>query len=129
MEEIGMKQVKTVIAAVIVTLIGMSISVYAAPRQSIESALVYLQKARTATTVQVKIENLKNANDQIAGSKYSKGGYCAAAMGLITQAMTCVNESSLDMANKLIDSAMVKVKHALQAIKQEEASQSKAGGR
>lgn len=124
-----MKKTRTVFAAVLATLIGLTLPVNAGPQQNYEKALVFLQKARATAAVKVKNENLKNAREQILQSKYTGGGHGAAAIALIIQAIKYVNEFKLDKANGMIDSASVKVKHAIQAIKQEAAAKAKAGGK
>lgn len=124
-----MKQTITIFTAIVAVLIGLSLSVYAGPKQNFEKALVYLQKARATTAVKIKIENLKNAREQILQSKYTKGGHGAAAVTLIMQSIKYVNDFNLARANSMIDNASVKVKHAIQAIKQEAAAKSKAGGK
>lgn len=124
-----MKQSRTITTAVLAVLIGLSLSAYAGPQQNFEKALTYLQKARATTAVKVKNENLKFAKEQIIQSKYARGGHGAAAVALIMQAIKYVNEFKLDKANGMIDSASVKVKHAIQAIKQEAAAKTKVGGK
>jgi hypothetical protein len=124
-----MKYSRTIIAAVLALLVGISLSAYAGPQQNFEKAHVYLQKARATTAVQVKNENLKNAKEQILQSKYTKGGHGAAAVALIMQAIKYVNEFKLEMANGMIDGASVKVKHAIQAIKQEATVKAKTDGK
>jgi hypothetical protein len=128
-EEVVMKQTKIVITAVLAGLIGFSLSAYAGPQQNFEKALSYLKKAYSSTSVSVKKDNLKYAKDQIVAAQYSNGGYANAAITLIVQAMSYMNESKYKNANAMIDGAMVKVKHAIQAIKQEAAAKSKKTGK
>ncbi len=124
-----MKQTRIITAAILTVLMGLSLSAYAGPRQNFEQALVYLQKARATTAVKIKNENLKHAREQILQSKYTRGGHGAAAVTYIMQAIKYVNDFKLDKANGMIDSASVKVKHAIQAIKQEAAVKVKSGGK
>lgn len=124
-----MKPTRIVITAVLAVLIGFSLSAYAGPRQNFEKALSYLQKAYSSTSVSVKKNSLKNARDQIVAAHYSTGGYANAAIALIMQAMSYMNETKYKNANTMIDGAMVKVRHAIQAIKQETAAKSKKTGK
>jgi hypothetical protein len=117
-----MKQTRIVITAVLAVLIGFSLSASAGPQQNFEKALSYLQKAYSSTSASVKKDSLKSAKDQIIAANYSKGGYANAALALIVQAMQYMNETKYKNANTMIDGAMVKVKHAIQAIKQEAAA-------
>jgi hypothetical protein len=102
-------------------LLGVAIScpAQAAPKQNFEAALVFLQKARLTSAVQAKTDSLKQAKEQLALAHYDKGGHRAAAMTLTMQAMAKVGEFKPDKANALIDLAILKVKRALVAIRQE----------
>jgi hypothetical protein len=128
-EESAMKQTRIVITAVILALMGIALIAAAGPQQNLEKALVYLQKARATTAVKVKNANLKNAKDQILQSNYTRGGHGSSAVALVMQALSYVNDYKLDKANTMIDAAQVKVKRAIQAIKQEAAEKSKAKGK
>jgi hypothetical protein len=91
-----------------------------------QSALVHLKKARMTGAVQAKNENLKKAKEQLLLAGYDKGGYRVEAVTLTMQATAKVGEFQLTKANQLIDKAIVKVKHAIQAIKQEAAAKKKS---
>jgi len=106
-------------------VIGISGSAQADALQQMQSALVYLKKARMTNAVQAKNENLKKAKEQLMMANYNKGGYCAAAITLTMQATAKVGEFKIDKANQLIDMAIVKVKHGVQAIKQEASAKQK----
>jgi hypothetical protein len=96
--------------------------------QHMQSALVYLKKARITNAVQAKNENLRKAKEQLVMANYDKGGYCAAAITLTMQATARVGEFKIEKANQLIDTAIVKVKHGIQAIKQEASAKQKRAG-
>jgi hypothetical protein len=102
-----------------VIAIGTSTSAQESALQHMQSALVHLKKARITNAVQAKNENLKKAKEQLLLANYDKGGYRASAITLTMQATAKVGEFQIDKANRLIDMAIVKVKHGIQAIKQE----------
>jgi flavorubredoxin len=94
--------------------------------QQMQNALVHLKKARVTGAVQAKSENLKKAKEQLLTANYDKGGYRAEAITLTMQATAKVSEFQIAKANQLIDKAIVKVKHAIQAIKQEASAKKKS---
>lgn len=114
----------TAVLALLLTLM-IAASLQADPLQNMQNALVFLQKARISGAVEVKTRNLARAKDMLAVIAYDRGGHRAAAITLTTQAMAMVNQYKLDKANQLIDMAIVKVKHAMLAIKQETAARKK----
>jgi hypothetical protein len=123
-----MNRTKKISACILVAaiVIGISISAQAEALQQMQSALVYLKKARMTNAVQAKNENLKKAKEQLIMASYDKGGYCAAAITLTMQATAKVGEFKIDKANQLIDMAIVKVKHGIQAFKQEASAKKKS---
>ncbi|MBN2159399.1 MAG: hypothetical protein JW807_08380 [Spirochaetes bacterium] len=109
---------------VLALLLGTAISfpAQAGPRQNFDAALVYLRKARMTSAVQAKSANLTKAKEQLILAKYDRGGYRASAMALTTQAIAKIGEFRLDRADELIDLAVMKVKSAIQAMRQEAAA-------
>lgn len=114
----GMNKTAAILAALLIG-VALSVPALAAPMQNFESALVFLQKARMTSAVQVKSDSLRKAKEQLVLANYDRGGYRAAAITLTMQAMARVGEFKLDKANALIDHAVMKVKSAIQAIRQE----------
>jgi len=123
-----MNKSKRIAAHILVAAIVISISAYAkeSDLQHMQSALVHLKKARMTNAVQTKTENLKKAKEQLLMANYDKGGYRAAAITLTMQATAKVGEFQIDKANQLTDMAIVKVKHGIQAIKQEASAKKKS---
>jgi hypothetical protein len=119
------KPVPIIIAAALGIMIGSAVT--AGPLENMQGALVFLQKARMTADVQIKTRNLVKAKEQLTVAAYDGGGHRAAALVLTTQAIGSVNEFNLDRANRQIDMAIVKVKHAVQAKKQETAAKMKQG--
>jgi hypothetical protein len=120
-----MKHSKLTVPAVLAAIMVMAVCVSAGPLQQFQSALVFLQKARMTSAVQAKNENLKKAKEQLMTAQYDRGGNRAAALALTMQAIAKVGEFKLDKANQQIDMAIVKVKHAIHALKQETSAKKK----
>jgi hypothetical protein len=120
-----MKQARIVIAAVIMVMLGLSLSAYAGSQQKFEAALAYLQQARSSSSVSAKNDNLKKARDMIVAAKYANGGYANEAITLILQAFSYIKDNKVKNANTMIDGAMGKVQKAIQVIKQEAAAKAK----
>jgi hypothetical protein len=120
-----MKKSRIVIAAIITSMIGLSLFGYAVPQKNFEAALVYLLNARASSSVSTKNDNLKKARDQIVAAKYPNGGYANEAITLILQAFSYIKENKIKNANTMIDGAMGKVQKAIKLIKQEAAAKAK----
>jgi hypothetical protein len=122
-----MKRTRKPVAIILAMALGVMIrtAVQAEPLENMQGALVFLQKARITSAVQIKTRNLNKAREQLTVTAYDGGGHRAAALALTSQAIGSVNEFKLDRANKQIDMAIVKVKHAIQAIKQETAAKNR----
>ncbi len=124
-----MKRMKKTATIILIVALGIMIAsaAQAGPLENMQGVLVFLQKARMTTAVQVKTRNLTRAKEQLTVTAYNGGGHRAAALILTMQAIGSVNQFKLDRANNQIDMAIVKVKHAIQAIKQETAAKNKQG--
>src|SRR5512138_1399880 len=117
------KPVSIILAITLGVMIGTAVQ--AGPLENMQGALVFLQKARMTSAAQIKVRNLNKAREQLTATAYNGGGHRDAALALTTQAIGSVNEFKLDRANRQIDMAIVKVKHAIQAIKQETAAKNR----
>jgi hypothetical protein len=104
------------LAAILLT--GLNVCVRAGSLDQMQNALIYLQKARMTSAVQQKTDSLKKAKGILLLVKADTEGYRDAAVALTMQAIARVGEFKLDKANMLIDMAIVKVKHGIQAMKQ-----------
>ena len=91
-----------------------------------QSALVHLKKARMTGALQAKSDNLEKAKELLLTASYDKGGYRDEAVTFTIQAAARVGEFQIDKADQLIDRAIVKVKHAIQAITQEVSAKEKS---
>lgn len=119
-----MKKTASIIITLVLGIMTGSMAM-AGPLENMQGVLVFLQKARMTPAVQVKTRNLTRAKEQLTLTAYDGGGHRAAALVLTMQAIGSINEFKLDRANREIDMAIVKVKHAIQAIKQETAAKKK----
>lgn len=126
-----MKRMRNTASIILVAALGIMIgsATQAGPLENMQAVLVSLQKARMTPAVQVRTRNLARAKEQLAATAYEGGGHRAAALALTEQAIGSVNQLNMDRANRQIDMAIVKVKHAIQAIKQENAARKRQGGR
>jgi len=122
-----MKTASLILAAVLGIMLGSAAQ--AGPLENMQAVLVFLQKARMSSAAPVKARNLVRAKEQLAATAYDGGGHRAAALALTTQAIDSANQLNMDKANRQIDMAIVKVKHAIQAIRQETAARKRLGGR
>jgi len=121
-----MKTASLILAAVLGIMLGSAAQ--AGPLENMQAVLVFLQKARMSSAAPVKARNLVRAKEQLAATAYDGGGHRAAALALTAQAIDSVNRLDMDRANRQIDMAIVKVKHVIQAIKQETAARKRQGG-
>ena len=122
-----MKTTVKPVTIIITMLLGIVIgtAVMAAPLDQMQNALVFLQKSRMSSAAPVKTRNLERAKELLSTMDYNGGGHRAAALALVMQAIGSVNELNMNRANRQIDTAIVKVKHAIQAIKQEQAAKNR----
>ncbi|HPC40712.1 MAG TPA: hypothetical protein PLD91_07315 [Spirochaetota bacterium] len=121
-----MKSASIILAAALGVMIGSAAQ--AGPLENMQAVLVSLQKARMSSAAPVKARNLARAKEQLASTAYDGGGHRAAALALTSQAIDSANQLNMDKANRQIDMAIVKVKHTIQAIKQETAARKRLGG-
>lgn len=124
-----MKRITKPASIILAMALGIMIGsvVMAGPLENMQSVLVFLQKARMSPAAQIKTRNLIKAKEQLTITAYDGGGHRAAALVLTMQAIGSVNEFKPDRANKQIDMAIVKVKHAILAMRQETAAKKKLG--
>ncbi len=124
-----MKKMKGTGPIMVAAVLGIMImsTAKAGPLENMQGVLIFLQKARLTTAVQAKSENLIKAKELLAVTPYDGGGHRAAALSLTVQAIGNVNNFKLEKADQQIDIAIVKVKHTMQAIKQETAAKAKQG--
>ncbi len=101
----------------------------AGPLEDMQKALAFLQKARKTSAVQAKNQYLTRVKEILTVTSYDGQEDRAAALILTMQAIAGVNEFKMDKANRNIDMAILRVKHAIQSIKQKAAADRKKGVR
>jgi hypothetical protein len=101
-------------------VLGIGIAAHAGSSdlQKMQSALVFLQKARMTSAVQAKKDSLMKARDLLVLVKYDRGGNRAAALASTIQAIARTGEFNLIKANQFIDLAIVKAKRCIESIRQ-----------
>lgn len=97
--------------------------------QDMQKALAFLQKARKTPAVQAKNQHLTKVKHILTRTAYDGQEDRAAALMLTMQAIAMVNEFKMDKANRNIDMAILKVKHAIQSIQRNAAANRKKGAR
>ncbi|MBP7735400.1 MAG: hypothetical protein KA369_05440 [Spirochaetes bacterium] len=122
-----MKRGNKTVSLIIATVLGLLFVpiAKAGPLEDMQKALALLQKARKTSAVQPKKEHLTKVKEILTVTTYDGQEDRAAALILTMQAIAGVNEFKLDKANRNIDMAIVKVKHAIQSIKKKTAAQKK----
>jgi hypothetical protein len=110
-----------VVAALSLLFAATALRSQANPLRCMQNAIVFLQKARMTAAVPAKSESLGKAKEQLVLAMYDRGGYRMAALAFIAQAEEKAVQLNNNGANQLIDMAILKVRHGIQAYKQEPA--------